>query len=323
MKALFALAPFILLGPTVLAPATDLAFGVAKGAKITKTFESGMDLELSDLNVKVGENEIPKEQLQGAMELTMNVKEMLEIVDEYSALESGLPSKVVRKFEKAQREHREHQAQAGGEAKDENKDKTSELEGKQVVFTLKDGEYKATYVEEGGDTELLEKLDEDTDLRNILPGKSVSPGDTWKLETRKVMDALAPGGSNGYKKDADDDGSDEKLDENFKGDTEATFKEIREVDGRKCAVIVLEITGESSAPAKMEEQDATLSLEVDLEGEVLWDIEAKRFHSFEVQGEATMTVEFTQEVDAGGQPMELEIKVEMSGKMVFKGSASE
>lgn len=323
MKALFALAPLLLLSPTLRAPASELTFGVAKGTKITKTFESGMDLELSDLNVKVGGNEIPKEQLEGAMELTMTIKETLELVDEYGTLENGLPAKVVRKFEKAQREHREHQSQAGGEAKDENKDKTSELEGKQVVFTLKDGEYKAAYVEEGGDVELLEKLEEDTDLRDILPGKSVSPGDTWKLETRKVLDALSPGGSNGYKKDDDDDGSDEKIDENFKGETEATFKEIREVDGRKCAVITLEITGESSAPAKMEEQEATMTLEVELEGEVLWDIEAKHFHSFDLQGEATMTVEFTQEVDAGGQPMELEIKVEMKGAMVSKGTASE
>lgn len=322
MKSLFALAPLLLLSPILRAPASDLAFGVAKGTKITKSFESSMDLELSDLSVKIGENEIPKEQLKDAMELTMNMKETLEFVDEYGALEGGLPAKLVRKFEKAQREHREHQAQAGGEAKDENKDKTSELEGKQVVFTLKDGEYKASYPEDGGDASLLEKLDEDADLRDVLPGKSVSPGDTWKIETRKVMDALSPGGSNGYKKE-DDDEDDEKLEENMKGETEATFKEIREVDGHKYAVITLTITGESSAPTKMEEQEGTMHLAVDLEGEVLWDIAGKHFHSFDVQGEATMTVEFTQEVDAGGSPMELEITVEMKGKMTSKGTASE
>lgn len=322
MKSLFALAPLLLFTPVLRAPAADLVFGVEKGKQVTKNFEIGIDLELSEMSGVVGGQEIPKEAF-GEMEITMSMKEMLEIVDEYGAPQDGKPSKVLRKYEKAQREERQHMTVPGSEeGKDENKDKTSELEGKQVTFTLKDGEYTAAHVGEGGDASLLEKLEEDMDLRDLLPGKEVAPGDSWKLSTVKVLKAFSPGGSNGFKKDEDDE-DDDDLFENMKGETEATFKEVREDGGHKYAVIELAITGDSSGPKKFEGEDGTMGIDVELAGEVLWDLAAKRFHSFDVQGDVTMLMEFTQEIDGGGQMMELEMKIEMKGKLHSKGSATE
>lgn len=320
MKSLFALAPLLLLTPILRAPAADIVFGVEKGKQVTKNFEIGVELELSEMSGVVGGQEIPKEAF-GEMEITMSMKEVLEIVDEYGALQDGKPSKVVRKYEKAQREERQHTTVPGAEeGSDDNTDKTSELEGKQVVFTLKDGEYTAAHVAEGGDASLLEKLKEDMDLRDLLPGKEITPGDTWKVPTLKVLEALSPGGSNGFKKDEDDE---DELFENMKGESEATFKEVREDGGHKYAVIVLAIAGESSGPKEFDGEKGTMGLEVELEGEVLWDLAAKRFHSFDVQGDVTMLMEFTQEIDGGGQKMELEMKIEMTGKLHSKGSAHE
>ena len=48
--------------------------------------------------------------------------------------------------------------------------------------------------EKGGEAELLTNLDEDMDLRALLPAKEVAKGDAWDIDTKSLKSLLLPGG---------------------------------------------------------------------------------------------------------------------------------
>ena len=81
------------------------------------------------------------------------------------------------------------------EAKEEKKEKESKLAGKTVLFRWNEEKdrYDKEWVGEGATDELLEGVEEDMDLRRLLPEKSLSEGDTWKIDLKEFGDIIGPG----------------------------------------------------------------------------------------------------------------------------------
>ena len=110
------------------------------------------------------------------------------------------------------------------------------------------------------------------------------------------------------------------LEKNLTGESHAKYGGTREVDGRKLAVIALE--GKFSThvdPKETDELKGSGEIEFSLEGELLWDPEARHFASYELSGPMQFTLKAHQEVEAHGQTLELDLKFALEGEMKAKG----
>ncbi|MBM4369791.1 MAG: hypothetical protein FJ102_26510, partial [Deltaproteobacteria bacterium] len=222
----------------------------------------------------------------------------------------------------------------------------SELEGKTVKFTWNDeeGAYDIAYAEDDGDEELLEKLIEDMDLRELLPKEEVAAGSTWSPEPSAIRGLIAPGGGLALVPKAEGGGMGgmdmgmnragdlaAMLNGEFEGKVAAEYKGLRDVDGTKYGEIKL--TFEISTSADLSDEVSGLadqmpegmgSMEVDHldiefswngEATILWDIASGMVASAEAHGDQTMRVDSGMKMTMGSQTMNLETAMEMSGKV--------
>lgn len=307
----------------VLAPVTSdkLVFGPKEGTKLGRTFEFHMELSKKSMTLTMGGHELPKELGEQAT-LEFSFKQHVEVEDEFRKLAEGRPALLARHFTKLSDENTSTVQMVGmEEPKEESKHKESKLEGLHVLFrwdTEKD-EYTKEWEGDKGDSALLEGLKEDMDLRLLLPDKALADGDTWEVDLKEFGALFGPGGDLGFEGDDKDD--DHDFEKNLKGAVTCTFKGVEEVEGRKLARIAAACKA-SSFQDKHEDDGPKMhmSLEFDLEGEFLWDVEGKHFASYELGGETTGTLEMKQEIDiGGGQKHELQMNVELAGKVGMKG----
>src|SRR4030095_1681153 len=243
------------------------------------------------------------------------------VTDAYGPLKDGKPSKVTRSYEKlggtsTQKVELPEGMDAQGDPNEE-KERSSELEGKSVVFKLDDdGEsYKADFADGKGDAKLLEDLEEDMDLRGFLPRGDVTEDKSWEIEAKVFNSVLgAPGGD--LKIDTQDDKEDDsdidqQFEDNLKGKGKGTYKGKREVDGHHCAVIALE--AELKTTGKDDKTGAgghdgvkSITLEYTVEGELLWDVDEGHFHKCTLSSKIRMKMQdsLSMETDEGKHAMQ-------------------
>lgn len=312
-----------------LPPAQTFAFRAEKGARVEKTFESALELDLDSMKFQVGGEEIPAGEM-GELELHIESSSKAVFLDEYREGADGRPTVLARKYVELVNDEKQSTS-ADGEASEETTEEESDLEGQTVVFTWseEDGDFKRAYEGDGADEALLEPLIEDCDLREFLPGKDVAEGDTWDLEAKAFDFLTSPGGDLGLedpdKEDEEDDGTDEQLSDNLEGTLKATFKGTREEGGVKVGVIALE--GELRTHAETTEEGeqghsskSRFEMEFDVEGEILWDLAAGRAHSFTLQGDARVDVDESNRVEFEGQAFEMSQLLHLIGKVSASGS---
>jgi len=319
MKHAVCVVLFLLLPSLASAPSSEeLAFGVAKGTKLAKHFTMSIDVEKKSASLTLGGRELPKE-LQDKIEMTMSFGESIELDDDYVDVDGARPKELVRHYAKATRTSSEHFVMPGAEPKDEHEEKESPLVDHDVAFTwnAKEKEFERAFRGEKADAKLLEKLSEDTDLRQLLPEDGAKVGDTWKLASNAFDHLVVPGGNLRYT--AEDD-SDFDLDKNATGEIEAKYAEKREVDGTPLAVVTLKASiqshsdkvGKGEMPMKME-------ISFDLEGEFLWDLEHKHLSSYEMHGPVEITLSGGSEVEVGEKKIEMKLHFELGGEMKAAG----
>jgi hypothetical protein len=305
------------------------AFRAEKGAAVEKTYEMGLTLDLDELAISVGGEEVPAEEL-GAPEMSMVQASKLVFLDTYPEGAEGPPKLLHRKFVSLANEERQTMG-GDGESESETKTEKSDLEGRTVAFVwdADAAEYTARYEGEGADEALLADLIEDCDLRGLLPAGDVAEGESWELDP-EVFDLLTgPGGDVGLVDPNDEEEDDSDLDEQFRDNTEgelkATFKELREVDGIRVAVLVIEGSAKTHASKKGSEGEGhagTNGYELefaDVEGEVLWNAKAGRAHSYQLTAkvQAKITEDATLEFD--GQSIEMSQRMTLVGEMRASG----
>lgn len=344
MKSLRTLA-FLSLGGVALAaalPALELVFKVDEKTKLTKTFVDDASFSTTDFRIEVDGNEIDAE---GMPEISISVsnKTTVTVTDEYAKMAEGQPAVLKRTFDKLAGDSTEKvdlpEGAPGGDQEKETK-RESELEGKTVVFTwdAKEEEYSKAYSEDtkDGDDALLEDLVEDMDLRGFLPEKKVSEGDTWELTGAEIFEIVGiPGGDMHIDAEDDDENEDEKptmtaqMLENAEGKGTATFVEMREVDGKKLAVIKItgEVKSNGATPMKNPEgappMERTRKMEVayETEGELLWDPAAGHFVNCELASKIKMTMRMCMEGEGpDGNSHSINQVFEFEGEAKFSAS---
>lgn len=322
--------PTIALALAAFLPAADeMRFAPEEGSSLTKTFVAESKMTSESFRITMDGREIPSEML-GELELSIDSSDTYEFSDEYQKLGKGRPEKLQRKFETA--EAKQTTSMKGmpgaeeGTSNDTVEERVSKLAGKTVLFTWnaeKDA-FDKKFHESQGDDALLEKLQEDIDLRGFLPEKGVAEGDTWDIEPKAFNVVVQPGGDLAMtKKDEETsadkpDGPGAQLAENLKGKATATYKGTRDVDGVKCGVIEVKAELETSAEFTPEdvpggEGKAELKATMELEGEVLWDLAAGHVHAADIHGTQTATMKITASMEMGGQSHSMIQEIDLGG----------
>lgn len=320
MKTILALLAFVVLAPNTF---DTLAFGPKEGAKLAKRFEQHVELEKQSMTMSMGGRELPAELLEDAVfDLEFHTK--VEVEDEYEKVGDGRPLVLSRAYSSLSESETEKIHMPGmPEAQETKKEKSTALEGQTVLFNWDDekDEYAKTWSGEGADDELLKKLEEDMDLRALLPKKSLAKGDTWKIDLREFQDLFGPGGRFGFKEDGEEDDDDDSgFEDNLTGEVTCTYEGESEVDGRKLARVALACEAQTfMTPGKDDEPVGKMTFAFDLEGSALWDVEGKHLSSYELGGNVTTKIEMTQVIDGGGQKHELEIQIELGGEFKVTG----
>jgi len=329
-RAFLSVSSAVLLAIAIRAP-DQPRFAVEEKTSLAKTFESTFHLASTSFQLTIEGHDEPMPGI-GELELTMDSTERIEVTDRYLATDDGRPVRLQRTFDKLEGTDRRRVKGHGGEDQDESVEQESPLEGRSVLFTWnEDGSrFDASFAEGKGDESLLEELSEDMDFRALLPEAKVAEGDRWDVDA-KVFDAvLSPGGdlklaaSRSADEEDDDSGKiDKALRKNLAGKGQAVWKGVREEEERKVGVIAItaELTSEGEVESEAEGGKIGFKAAMEVEGELLWDLAAGHFRSFQSTAKTKFSMTTTSEIDFDGRAIEMRQATDLEGEWTLRASA--
>jgi hypothetical protein len=332
--------PATLLALLALVPTGEVPrFEPEEGARVKRTVEQSVHLELESLEMSFGGEELPEEASEGA-EIVFDETGRYTIVDTFVETEDGRPRVLERRFEELTGEAEDKSNLPWGE-EESSKERSSLLQGHTVRFTWDPEEESYTLAfagedEADADEALLEGLEEDLDLRGLLPEREVAEGDSWTVELERVRCLWDYGGDLKLETEdeEDDDEIDEVLKKNLAGEVQATFKGMRTVDGRELYVIAVEAElstqGEVDIEQELEDGGTAkgtkgIELTMGLSGEVLWDVSSRRCGSIELEGpvRCAFTANSTIEAEQGEVAMTQVLRMEGTTRLTQRVEAVE
>lgn len=350
MKITRRTAAAVLAAPALLAssgPEDAPKFAPAEGSEVTKTFAQIWELDLDDFSIIADGEDVGG--MLGNFELSFRYDQTIEVSDVYDQVGADRPKKLTRTFQALESLMSVSAMSDMGGGDETDMPYSSELEGRTVVFTWDedDGLYTRSFEGGEGDDELLEDLEEDMDLRVLLPNKPVSVGDTWTVDLADLGSILMPGGSLAILPDdmeaADVESmemfeemfgdSAEELAEQFEGEFKCTFKGTTEEEGTKLAEITIEFEVASnmdladklfelfeamSSELGGEAPDfsidvADLNIDCDGDGVLAWDLTRHRAYSLNIDADVTVAIDVAVTGDMGGESGSVELSAEASG----------
>jgi len=322
----------LLLTLPASAPADRLSWAPEPGLRLERRFESELSLAVEAVEVLFNDvDRTPESQLAALPRRTQ--RELLVVHDSVDGVSSFWPSRLSRSFVEAERTG---ETALGAGEPSPDAPRTSPLTGHEVVFLWVDeeAEHRKLYVGERGAAELLEGLEEDLDLRGLLPRGAVSQGDTWNIDPRALGPWLRPAGDLHLAADAESGRMEELRRRTLTGELEARYLGAREVDGRSLGIFSL--AGELEAGGALDLGREALgtsdkSLEerwsLSLEGEVRWDLAAGHFAEARLAGEVSvLRLERYELQELGPNPEEpatdilIQHRTESSGQLSLQAS---
>jgi hypothetical protein len=161
------------------------------------------------------------------------------------------------------------------------------------------------------------------DFRSLLPKGKVAEGESWDVDVKSFDAVVDPGGDLKLTDENKDDEADEAVGKEIRkhltGKAHATWKGVREEDGKKLGAIAIsaDLSSEGDADTKGPIAGKThFRLELELEGELLWDLAAGHFHAFQSTGKVMLDTTSSAPVPAGEVRQELDLE----GHATFKAS---
>lgn len=306
----------------VFAAADVPRFAPAEGSSLQKTMTSDLKAHSTEIHLSVDGHDLPETMVAG-MSISMSENQKLVMTDRYVKVASGRPTELDRTFDELTRSTRQAQKPPmDAEEKVEEKSEKSDLEGTHVRYTWKADkkEYERTFAGEEHDAELIAQLREDFDARTFLPSgdsaADVKVGDTWDLDAKAFSLLMAPDRGfhfheEGKEEKRTDQDTTKEMEENLTGDGKVTFEKVRDADGARIAVLVVE--GKLESKAKAEGGDMTVAMEV--EGRVLWDLAANRVDTLDLTAKTTIHVVGDQKLGQDGQDHTLHMDIKLEGEM--------
>lgn len=323
LPVLAATAPVSTRSPIAASP----TFAVEEGTTLVKVFEQNFDFALDSISMTMDGNDMSG--MMGDLSMEQGVVERVEFTDTYHSMKGDKPAKLARTFVSLEANETSEVSSPQGD-NSEDKEKSSELEGTTVIFEWDsdEEEYALSFAEDGSD-DLLEDLEEDADLRGFLPEGEVGEGDSWEVDASAFEALFSPSGDLKFvgeddEESEEDDGElNEQFEENLSGAVTATYKGTRKIDD--VLVGVIEIVGELVSDAEQDvEQGPSVGsmvaqLNLDVEGQLLWNMEGGHFSSIELTAAMEMSMDTTMTIQ---DTHEMEQSMAFAGTVTFTASAT-
>lgn len=296
-----------------LAPLADKpAFSVAEKTKLEKKFSSTRHLETDSFELFIDGQPAP-DGMAPKVELAIDDKVAMHFTETYAKVAHGKALEIEREYVDVSSNGTEKVSVTppGGDAKDNTSDRKrgSALMGKTVRFTRdeKSDEWKAKWAGDDAskdDAMLLENLEGSTDLTAFLPDGDVEVGASWDLDADAFHAIDDPGGE---LKLAEEDAKDtesqrarwKQMHDALAGKGKATWRGVKEIDGKKVGVI--EVEAKLSTKAATDANDEGVSLGIDLEfelaGEIHWNVAAGHVESYQLDGPVKAKFTQTRSID--------------------------
>jgi hypothetical protein len=295
-------------------------FAPAEGSSLQRTVTTELKAHSTEIHVSVDGHDVPATMTAG-MSITMSENQKLVMTDRYVKVAGGRPTELDRTFDELTRSTRQAQ-KPPGDADEQVQEKTekSDLDGTQVHYSWKADKkaYERTFSGGDHDAELIADLREDFDARAFLPqgdsAADVKVGDSWDLDAKAFSVMMAPDRGfhfheDGKEEKRTDQDTTKEMEENLTGDGKVTFEKVREEGGTRIAVLVVEAKLESKAKA----EGGDMSVEMKVEGRVLWDLGANRLDTFDVTAKTNLHVVQDQQMSANEQEHTLHLDVKLEG----------
>lgn len=300
----------------------ELRFGRSEGDSVSKRFRTEVSLEMDSIDLVLNGQPADPAMLGIPTDLGISAGYLLELVDEYVSVADGRATEFLRTFDGFESWSVDPEGSEQSETHSDVVDR--EL---RYLWDQEEGEYVPSFADgESGDEEELATLASDLDLWSLLPEGEVEEGDRWSLDGDAVAHVLIPGLDVRSAIQGDADVPEAVLEAvvAFLDDLSATatLEGEEEVDGRSCAVITLatdvsesleldpQLFGPDMAEAGIEDFEASLEIDLEIEGRCLWDVERGGFRAFELEGVGSVTFDVAVNIVEAG--MDLEAVVELS-----------
>ncbi len=324
--------------------AESVRFAPAPDLVLEKTLTINHELALDLVGSSRSGAPVVKEDLTGWVTTWFKVA----VLDRYQECGDGLPLRLERTYTDLggggkvtlQRGQQRRQSEERAVA-------ASPLRDRRVEFTWIPAErdWARAWLRDDAEESWLAGLRGDIDLLMLLPQGPVAPGETWEPPIEAARAVLAPGGNHLITPSKGNPlgrsievgvGGDyaEVLGPELAGRMLARFTGTREEDGRRLAVIEVEIQGlrslaerdeiwRISMPAEEKKERARLlsvllEYTLDAEGELLWDLEAGHFRSVQLSGKESYAISVAKEANDGQSTFERTGLSAYSGTMTLK-----
>lgn len=338
-----------LAGAVLAAPSGEtLAFHPEKGSTLAKSFVQRLEFALDAVSVQVDGMDLSQQVSQ--LEFGFDSTTTIDVTDAYKAVGEGRPLELLRTFDTLASDTNLDMSMG---AEIPEMEIASDLEGKTVAFlwNAEKDAYDLSFHECEGEDGLLDDLDEDMDLRFLLPEGAIEPGKSWTVPLKGLKSLVMPGGNlklmpvGGASAPEDMEvfeGIMENVGKEFvdllEGKCEATLRGVETVDGAKHGTVELAIdasvsmdlreilrqvidTAMTKMPPEVEldlEFDiGTADLELSYEGTgtLVWDLTAGHFRTLTLEGDATMALKLSVKVSAMGESHSVDSSMEASGSV--------
>jgi hypothetical protein len=287
---------------------------------------------------KVNGENVPSEEMDMGDAIHMNM--VVGVTDKYVETKEGKPLDLLRTFDEMSLD-----ARAGDEKHAVEEFKA--IEGKTVRFKWNEESkaYDKSFHESKGDDDTIAALDDDMDLRVLLPEKKVAEGETWEVPANHLMQLFMPGGLVGVPHSGEEGEAFQIVHDEFKTklapalkDLKVTckYKGLHEDGGKKYGEIRFSFDGKakldlSDLAARMAaigetdgpkpDVDTQVDLALKGEGSLDWDQAAGVMHAFEMQADLSAGVQARVKADVEDQHLEYTMKGDVLGKAKWELAA--
>jgi hypothetical protein len=325
----------------------SIVFAPAVGLALERSWEDLHDLTSESIRLTHGEDAAP---VPG--QIRLHSRHVLKVVDHFLEIEGGKPTKLRRTFLESRRDSQMGFQEMEGVAPIPPMKQSGPLgNGVAVVFewSPEESRYGRYYDAIEGEEEDLIGLEEDLDLRALLPAEPVAVGASWNVEPLALRDLFAPGGGLPYDLPRKTDprllrtletGLASSLYYAFQDKHAGTFvvtlREVRETDGRREAVLALDADFKVSSDqvdrvekhispleraAGMHFKEATLVLELKGTGQLVWDLDGGFARSLSMQLDEHAKQRLVDVNSKEAEPVTMSQDMTMGGKLTIEMTA--
>ncbi len=286
------------LTPLVATPCIDtvyeLHFQPSEGLELETRMSCETSMNSERFEVEMGGQPVPAQFLP-PLEMSLENSTSLVVQDHFKSVQDGQATLFVRHYESFVGKGAFNMSMGPGTSESEDWDSEAEADGAEVEFSwnAEEERFDRRMLDVKKQPLEIEQYDAQLSLAAFLPDEPVGIGSEWSLEVGALEALLEPGGAAELNTPHDpEQEAFERL--SSSGELRAVLKSVREQEGVRVAVISLSATYNSreQRPTNLDRVPVasgsaleSTSRDLELEGELLWNLDAGRAVSLELKGQ--------------------------------------